>query len=97
MSTKHPNPDEDTALDRLANDALPLGIDTNDSVHHYSRIDHAVVVETPSGRIERHVELDDRHLTEWITYTQRERGWATLNYADSFANILADALEEADT
>lgn len=85
--------DKSTVIDDLPTDALPMGVDGADSVHYYTRRDHVVVVETPRGTVERRIELDGRSLTEWIAYVDDERGWATLNYADTFADVLTEALQ----
>lgn len=84
--------DEGTAADRLPNDVLPLGVDGEDSAHLYTRREHTVVVETPSGRIEQRIELEDRPLEDWVAFVDEKRGWATLNYASCFADVLEDAL-----
>lgn len=77
----------------LPTDALKLGVDGEQSTHHYSRIAHEVVAVTPAGHVERHEHLGDRRLVEWIAYVDGKRGWETLNYAESFAEIVAEALE----
>lgn len=93
MSTTTPTDDEGTATDQLPNDVLPLGVDGEGNVHHYTRREHLVVVETPSGHVERREELDDRPLEEWIEFVEDEDvGWETLNYADCFADVLTEAL-----
>jgi hypothetical protein len=77
---------------QLPTDAMKLGIDDTGAEHYYSRIAHAVVV-IDDTILEQRRELEDRQLDTWITYVKAERGWQELHYADSFADIIADALE----
>jgi hypothetical protein len=69
-----------------------LGTDATGAVHHYSAYDDRVVVVAESGQIERAEDLTDRQLSAWIAYVDDKRGWGTLNYADSFGEILLEAL-----
>lgn len=93
MSTQELSKNEGTAADHLPNDVLPLGVDEADSAHLYTRREHTVVVETPSGRVEQRIELNDRPLEDWISYVEMERGWVTLNYASCFSDVLEEALQ----
>ena len=81
-----------SAVEQLPDDTLPLGVDGEDAAHHYSRIAQTVVVEAPSGRVERRVDLEDRSLAAWIGFVDETREWRTLNYAGSFADILSEAI-----
>jgi hypothetical protein len=77
---------------QLPTDAMKLGIDDTGAEHYYSRIAHTVVV-IDDATVEQREELDDRRLETWIDYVDAERGWGELRYAESFADIVADALE----
>jgi hypothetical protein len=76
----------------LPADALELGVDVEGSTHHYSRIADTVVVETPTGAIERRINLEGRTLSSWIAYVDTRREWRSLNYAESFGDVLREAL-----
>lgn len=80
---------------QLPSDALYLGVDANGAEHYHSRIADTVVVLDPAGTVERREELDGRPLSDWIDYVENNRGWKKLNYADSLAEIITDALEVA--
>jgi hypothetical protein len=71
---------------------MKLGLDDTGAEHYYSRIAHTVVV-IDDATVEQRQELGDRRLETWIDYVEAERGWRELRYADSFADIVADALE----
>jgi len=77
-----------------ASDTIHLGTDTTGSDHYHSRIHNQVAVITHHG-VERSVDLTDRTLASWIAYVDTKRGWATINYRESFGEILRDALEES--
>lgn len=81
-------------VEAMPDDTLPLGVDGEDAVHHFSRRADLVVVEAPSGRIERreHLTSQTRTLASWIAYVDDKRGWRTLNYADTFEDVLREAL-----
>ena len=83
---------EQPAID-LPTDALKLGVDGEGSRHHYSRIAHAVVAVTPAGHVERHEQLGERRLGDWIAYVDDKRGWESVNYRGTFAEVVAEALE----
>ena len=51
-----------------------------------------VVVVSEAGDIERTVDLSDRRLSAWLAYVDEKRGWQNLNYRESFAEIVAEAL-----
>ena len=70
-----------------------LGTDADGCVHHHSPYDGRVVVVDERGRIERTVDLSDRRLSAWLAYVDEKRGWENLNYRESFAEIVAEALE----
>ncbi|MFT4921733.1 MAG: hypothetical protein ACI8XM_000939 [Haloarculaceae archaeon] len=72
-------------------DALQLGVDGDGATHHYSRIAAEVTVTT-NGDVERRVDIEGRTLASWIAYVDGQRGWATLNYADSFGDVLREAI-----
>lgn len=77
-------------------DATKLGVDGEGSTHYYSRIADAVAVQAPSGTVERRESLEDRQLATWIAYVDDKRGWSELNYAESFGDILLEALRGDD-
>lgn len=56
------------------------------------RREHRVVVETPSGHVERDEDLGDRPLEHWIGFVDDEVGWKRVNYADCFTDVLEEAL-----
>ena len=87
---KYPGATQDalTALDR----PYTLGIDAEGAVHHHSPYDDRVVVVTESGAIERTIEIGDRRLAASVAFLDDERGWSTLNHAESFGDILREAL-----
>ena len=88
---KYEGPTRD-ALDSLDRPNC-LGTDADGCVHHHSPYDGRVVVVTPDGDI-GHVEaLGERDVEAWIAYVAAERGWASLNYRESFAEIVAEAFE----
>ena len=86
---------DDASID-FPSDATKLGVDGEDSTHYYSRIADAVAVQTPNGTVERRESLEDRKLATWIVYVDDKRGWRDLNYAESFADILLEALRGDD-
>ena len=85
----HDSRDALESLDR----PVTLGTDAAGAVHHYSAYDDRVVVVATDGRIERTVDLSDRRLSAWLAYVDEKRGWQNLNYRESFAEIVAEALE----
>jgi len=97
MSTieSHPHKYEGATRDALQrlDRSNCLGTDDEGCVHHHSPYDRRVVVVDDRGDI-THVEaLGAREIDEWIDYVAAERGWETLNYRESFAEIVAEALE----
>ena len=97
MSTIDCHPDKygGPTRDALASLDRPncLGTDAEGAVHHHSPYDDRVVVVDERGRIERTVDLSDRRLSAWIGYVDHKRGWQSLNYRESFAEIVREALE----
>ena len=69
-----------------------LGTDATGAVHHHSAYDDRVVVVAADGSIERTVDLADRRISAWIAYVHDRRGWDSLRYRESFAEILHEAL-----
>ena len=80
---------------QLPSDAVKLGIDRIGATHYYSQITHEIVVVSTADTVERRQNLNERSIETWIDYVADERGWSRLNYADSFTDVLADALEVA--
>ena len=97
MSTIECSPDKHQGATRDALQRLDrpntLGTDAEGCVHHHSPYDARVVVVDERGRIERTVDLSDRQLSTWLAYVDEKRGWQNLNYRESFAEIVAEALE----
>lgn len=78
----------------LPSDATHLGVDDEGDRHTYSRIENHVWVHDPdSGEVVLEQELGDSGLAGWIAHTDVTRGWASLEYADGFEDVLHDALE----
>ena len=82
----------DVSID-LPSDALRLGVDSEGATHHYSRIAGTVAVIETDGGVHR-TELEERPLETWIDFVADERGWETLQYADSFIELF-DRVEVA--
>ena len=97
MSTieTHPQKYEGPTRDALEQLDRPncLGTDAEGCVHHHSPYDARVVVVDERGGIERTVDLSDRRLSAWLAYVDEKRGWQNLNYRESFAEIVREALE----
>ena len=96
MSTKtlgdnKPPHDSKDALEQLDRPNT-LGTDGTGAVHHHSAYDDRVVVVAADGSIERTVDLADRRISAWIAYVDDRRGWDSLRYRESFAEILHEAL-----
>ena len=91
----HPQKYEGPTRDALEQLDRPncLGTDAEGATHHHSPYDARVVVVDERGRIERTVDLSDRRLSAWLAYVDEQRGWENLNYRESFAEIVAEALE----
>jgi len=49
-------------------------------------------VVAADGGIERTFDLSDRRLSAYIAFVAEERGWDTLNYAETFGDVLREAL-----
>jgi hypothetical protein len=84
----HDSRDALESLDRPAT----LGTDATGAVHHHSAYDDRVVVVAADGGIERTFDLSDRRLSAYIAFVAEERGWDTLNYAETFGDVLREAL-----
>lgn len=70
-----------------------LGIDAEGAVHHFSPFDDAVVVVAADGAVEERIDTADRRLATYIAFVDDRRGWADLQYAESFGEILSEALQ----
>ena len=68
---------------------IRLGTDNEGAIHYVSRIEDVVFVVTPEGTIELQESLDGRSLEDWNDYVKTQRGWETLNYAESLGEALA--------
>jgi len=84
----HDSRDALESLDR----PTTLGTDAAGATHHHSAYDDRVVVVAESGAIERTFDLTDRKLATYVAFVDDQRGWDSLNYADSFGEILREAL-----
>lgn len=84
----HDSRDALESLDR----PTTLGTDAEGAVHHHSAYDDRVVVVAESGAIERTFDLSGRTLATYVAFVDENRGWDSLNYADSFGEILREAL-----
>jgi hypothetical protein len=69
-----------------------LGTDATGAVHHHSAYDDRVVVVAEDGRIERTFDLSDRKLSAYVAFVDDQRGWDDLRYAESFGEILREAI-----
>ena len=81
-----------TAQFDLPSDTTLLGTDGEHASHYYSRRINTVFIEEKAGRTIKQ-DLGDRQLSTWVAYVAEERGWDDLRYAESFVEVLADALE----
>jgi hypothetical protein len=70
-----------------------LGTDAEGAVHHHSAYDDRVVVVADDGSIERTFDLSDRKLATYVGFVQENRGWSSLNYAESFEAVLKEAID----
>ena len=68
---------------------IRLGVDGEGGTHYVSRIEDIVFVVTPEQTIELQESIEGRTLDDWIDYVAVERGWDTLQYADSLGEALA--------
>ena len=97
MQTNELRPNKRTHDSRDALESLDrpqtLGTDATGAVHQHSTYDDRVVVVAQSGDIERTFDLSDRRLSAYLAFIDAERGWADLRYADSFGQILSEALQ----
>jgi hypothetical protein len=98
MTTKHAGHKNSCPRDsRDALDALDrpntLGTDRTGATHHHSPYDDRVVVVAESGAIEDTFDTSDRRLAAYIAFVDERRGWETLHYAESFGEILSEALQ----
>lgn len=97
MSTNAPAEEvcSDGPTDRdLPSDAFDLGVDGEGDRHTYSRIESRVWVTDPdTGALVLEQQLGDTGLPGWIAHTDQTRGWQTINYEDSFEDILRHGLK----
>ena len=70
-----------------------LGTDATGAVHHHSAYDDRVVVVDAAGAIERTFDLSDRKLSAYVAFVDDKRGWESLHYAESFGEILREAID----
>jgi len=70
-----------------------LGTDAAGAVHHHSAYDDRVVVVDADGAIERTFDLSDRKLATYVAFVAEGRGWSRLHYAESFGEILREAID----
>jgi hypothetical protein len=70
-----------------------LGTDTEGATHHHSAYDDRVVVVAEDGRIERTFDLSGRKLSAYVAFVDDQRGWDSLHYAESFGEILREAID----
>lgn len=69
-----------------------LGTDAEGATHHHSPYDDRVVVVAEDGAIETTFDLSGGSLAGFVAHVDETRGWATLHYAESFGEILKEAL-----
>jgi len=79
-------------LERLPYDRYELGVDGDGTVHFHSPRADRVVAVAEDGEIETTIDLADRRLARYVAFVDDRRGWSDLNYAESFADILMEAL-----
>jgi len=98
MSIQTP-PASNAGTTAVARDALEsldrpneLGTDAEGAVHFHSPYDGRVVVVAATGEIETTIDLDGRKLSQYLAYVDGERGWDRIEYAESFGEILREAL-----
>jgi len=89
LKRSHDSRDALEALDR----PHVVGTDAAGCVHHHSPYDARVVVVDPDGSIARVEELGDRKLATWIAFVDDTRGWADLQYRETYAEILHEAID----
>jgi len=70
-----------------------VGTDAAGCVHHHSPYDARVVVVGPEGDIRRVEDLADRKLATWIAFVDEKRGWDSLRYKETYAEILHEAID----
>ena len=85
-----------TRCDELTSLTAPrtLGTDADGAVHHYSPYDDRVVVVAADGTVEQSIDTADRRLAAYVAFVDEQRGWADLQYAESFGDILREALAQ---
>jgi hypothetical protein len=88
-NTPHDSRDALESLDR----PNTLGTDTAGAVHHYSAYDDRVVVVAESGRVERTFDTTGKKLATYVAFVDDQRGWDSLHYAESFGEILREAID----
>jgi hypothetical protein len=88
-NTPHDSRDALESLDR----PQTLGTDADGAVHHHSAYDDRVVVAAADGAIERTFDLSDKKLATYVGFVQENRGWESLNYAESFVEIFHEAID----
>ena len=70
-----------------------LGTDADGAVHHYSAYDDRVVVVAEDGSIERTFDTDGKRLATYVAFVDENRGWSKLHYAETFGDILREAID----
>ena len=84
--------DAQDELQSLPFDRYELGVDGEGAVHFHSpRADRVVVVDE-RGAVEETIDLTERTLASYVAFVDGRRGWSTLNYAETFGDILREAL-----
>jgi len=79
-------------LERLPYDRYELGVDGDGTVHFHSPRADRIVAVAADGSIETTIDLADRRLARYVAFVDDRRGWSDLNYAESFGDILMEAL-----
>jgi len=88
-NTPHDSRDALESLDR----PNTLGTDATGATHHHSAYDDRVVVAAADGAIERTFDLSGRKLSAYVAFVGENRGWSRLHYAESFGEILREAID----
>lgn len=97
MSTQDSQRDKYPAPTRDALESLDcpraLGTDATGAVHHHSPYQDRVVVVDDDGEIEQTIDTDGRRLSAYLAYVDHERGWRSIQYHETYGELLREALE----